>query len=390
MNTRKRLKKFLSLFCVGVVSFLVTLLSMSLVSRYYFLPKIEKKAEYFNRMLPSIVQDFESILSQDLFTYDRKGKNAEEILSHFIIFDSKDSYKIQEIFSKYPDWKYDVFARKKLLNDRDFKKINLSWMRKLLNYDHWDLSRRSQLQSFFNKSNGLHGTTLLRHQMNLPKIDFKKFKNLGLAYLLKSHAAGNPELGAKVFRHMIKLAFSTGYLFSSLHVGGMLKDEILLYKALGVSSVEHSSISTSFAFLRLTHVWELLRISFWTQPLPTNLKKYLNPSLGLCEYTFHNLHEISFFRYFLRRKFLTDIDFDQRIKSSYIFANKVIRGCQQNYAENEYRSRKEIYSKENHDFLADSFFGPSQFVILLLQSISPYDYRPYEELQAKEREFREK
>ncbi len=273
------------------VLWLIIAISTYLVCRFYYYPEIEKSHQYVDMYLESFVDDLEYLEKSPHFQFlSKRERNLEEFyLNRMGVLTSNtgmgpgvpDEYeslkeKFLGTFNKPENWG-------EILKDKEFSRIDLDWVKEVLDYDHWNNLTYNKatflgIQAYSKKNN----LKRLEYWSRLPIPNFKEMQFVSTLYAFKQIAKSNTENAFKLVDHLSFVYFNSSSLVGQMMVVSNMNLRNSLIDHFELNTVEKIPEEFIKRLKRSSYSWPAVFRRFSSEPFPQNIVRHIKPGTNAC------------------------------------------------------------------------------------------------------------
>ncbi len=288
MKVRYRVS--LALFFVFLFVFTVIAGGSYLVCHYHYFPMIKEVHYKFEKHKDAFLADIKYLEENPLFKVSPRENNFEFFyLDYWGALTSNNFMGRPGLTKEYEQYEelYLPDFRKEdwidiMMKDKGLMALDVSWMEKILEYDHWDFFVSKALFQKIKDTADKNNIKKIGVWSQLPIPDFSRIQFAATVFLLQSKKKGELNQGLKVLNHL-------SFLFANSHslVAGMMAVSNMKLLNLYVERfkgpqeylIPAKSIS---AFKRSSWGWAGVLRRYDFEEMPEEFSKYIKPGSNAC------------------------------------------------------------------------------------------------------------
>ncbi len=320
-----------------LVSFCLAYLGVALVSRLIvsevLMPKLQAVSANVASYHEQILNDLKLLDVNPIFPTSPRKHDAQDFISQRI------GWKDEKVESPPTPMQEKLIAlkmahpnlregenMKKLADDPQTGKIDVSWVDQLESYDHWNLASSSIVKAQLGRVKVLNGIERIEVLATMPMPDYELFRFAALVRFLQLQKSGDPLKGLRLLRHSSYLSHTTPVLVGAMIATAGLGREHALVKTFDIADwtlIEKERIA---AYKRVSWAWGgLIHEASWGT-LPEEFLMFMKPHNSVCAMAGENALG-SGLQDFLAPTVLFETNFSAQLKQSESITRKLFDVC---------------------------------------------------------------
>ena len=284
----KKIKKVFLIFSVFGFSIFVVILGVSVkIANDMYQDQLVEWSATTAKYLPKFAEDLKVIKAAHIYDRVTFKKNAEPYVSKFVLWETTVDAKspaAKELLRKHSDWSKTEDGFKNLLDDHDFKSMDVSWVAGLKNFDHLDLNTNEQITKELNRVPSLGGIERVGVHSTLPLLNFMDLLDQVTVFSLKKSQGTQADRreAIEMIHHVAHLLVSTSSLVGQLVTVVALRREIFFSNKLEIKITAGLNDDIVNRMRRVGFSWPGVMQLAETKAISTDLSQYMKPEFMLC------------------------------------------------------------------------------------------------------------
>lgn len=280
---------------VILLSLSIGILGNFLLNTLYLRPLLMANTGNYQKYSSQIEGDFQTIENYPIWLRPSYQKNAHQLLMKNIDMDgvdliiNKNTEMVQWLFEKHRYWGRSGQELEEFMDDAKIDLIDVTWMRELLNYDHWNFSKGPKIMAklkSLGQLNSFKRNLLFDH---LPRPNFNQLKEFGLVYLFQKFKKGNFAEGKKIYEHVLSLIYSANSLVSNIVAIQGRKNLCVVKKLLQTENCSAKELRSLNALERVSWAWMGIYEYSMLHSLSTKFSVNIDYKFGVCGASFSKI-----------------------------------------------------------------------------------------------------